>query len=113
MEEIVYWFWLCGLSGVTYKQRRTLIHIFESPKAVFKADAQKLNALTFLGDTAKSVLINHRNEKDIQTEYERFIKQGYRFVSENSKDYPQRLKTLYDCPLGLYYAGKLDRKSVV
>lgn len=111
MEEMLYWFWLCGLSGVSHKQRRTLIQLFESPEAVFKADAQKINELVFLNDTAKSALVNHRNEKHIETEYAHFVKQGYRFVSERSKAYPKRLKTLYDCPLGLYYVGKLPEDS--
>lgn len=107
MEEILYWFWLCGLSGLSYKQRRTLLQMFESPKTIFKADTQKINALTFLSDTAKAAIIDYRNEKHIETEYKHFIKQGYQFVTENSKEYPRRLKTLYDSPIGLYYAGKL------
>ena len=107
MEEILYWFWLCGLYAIGNKTRKALLQIFETPEAVFKANPQKLEGLKFLNASAKKALLRTRNDKQLKAAYAHYQKSGYRFVYEGSRDYPKRLKSLFDRPAGLYYAGRL------
>ena len=107
MEEAFYWFWLCGISVLGNKHRKALIQMFDTPRAVFELDIQKLEQVPFLNDVAKKTIIKTRNPWSVEAAYTDFVKAGYHFTYEAADDYPDRLKPLPDSPMGLYYAGRL------
>lgn len=107
MEEAFYWFWLCGISVLGNKHRKALIQMFDTPRAVFELDIQKLEQVPFLNDVAKKTIIKTRNPWSVEAAYTDFVKAGYHFTYEAADDYPDRLKPLPDSPVGLYYVGRL------
>ena len=48
MEDKLYWYWLCNLSGIGNKRIKRLLDVFKSPKAVFYAAPEALHGCTGL-----------------------------------------------------------------
>lgn len=53
-----------------------------------------------------------KKEWDLDREWEKLIAAGISFVSLEQKNYPKRLRNIYDPPYGLYYIGELPPDEV-
>ena len=67
MEE--YWYWICGIKGIYRNQISRLTDYFGDPRHLFFAREKEINGLVFLNETEKKVLIQAKNNTDIDKEY--------------------------------------------
>ncbi len=92
--------------GATTAMR--LLSKFGTPEAIFSASKAELMSVERVGEkVANSVLENAKN-LDIQKIRANIADVGASFIPINSNEYPQKLKTLSDSPVGLYSIGKTD-----
>lgn len=109
MEE--YWYWICGIKGIYRNQISRLKDYFGDPRHLFFAREKEINGLVFLNETEKKVLIQAKNNTDIDKEYHNRRKKGIDFISIGHPAYPERLKKIPDPPFGLFLKGKLPREE--
>lgn len=110
--EKLYQVALTMVEGVGSIMFRQLINNFGSAENVFKAKTDKLLKTPGVGKQIAEGLKN----KNLFTEAEKLLneveKQQVKLFFSTDKDYPSRLKSLYDAPSILYYKGKADINSV-
>ena len=115
MSALKYWIWLSSLSGIGPVIAARLLSRFGTPEKVFRAgageymyiegikaaDIEKLKAKN--ADAANRILASCAGS-------------GYRIITFQDAEYPDRLRNIYDPPLVLYVRGNLpaiDEEAVV
>jgi DNA processing protein len=103
--EKIYQVALSNVEGVGSVFFRQLISHCGSAESVFKAKTDKLLKIPGVG----RVVIEGLKNKELISDAEKTIinaeKQGAQLLFSTDKNYPSRLKPLYDAPAVLYYKG--------
>lgn len=103
--EKIYQIALSNVDGVGSVFFRQLISYCGSAENVFKAKTDKLLKISGVG----RVVIEGLKKKDLLSDAEKILKesekQGVQLFFSTDKNYPSRLKPLYDAPAVLYYKG--------
>ncbi len=103
--EKIYQIALSNVDGVGSVFFRQLISYCGSAENVFKAKTDKLLKVPGVGKT----VIEGLKKKDLLPDAEKTLKeaekQGVQLFFSTDKNYPSRLKPLYDAPAVLYYKG--------
>lgn len=99
-----YWLWLTLRSGIGEKTRRKLLDLYGTPEAVYRQrEYSKVSGLT--GRGLKSLM-----DKDLsgaQKVLTDCAEKGVSILTLSDRNYPSRLKNIFDPPLVLYYRGTL------
>ncbi len=92
-----------GIGSVFFRQ---LINYCGSAEEVFKANDKKLLQIPNIGNTIIASLKSKKNLQNAENILQKAEKQGVTLLFSTDKNYPQRLKSLYDAPAILYFKGK-------
>jgi len=115
MSALKYWVWLSSLGGVGPVTALQLLRHFETPEKIFLASADEYRDI----DGIRSADISALSRKDIESANKILSScsaMGYRIVTLQDAEYPDRLRNIYDPPVTLYIKGSLpvvDDEAVV
>jgi DNA processing protein len=115
MASVKYWIWLSSAAGVGPLTARKLLDGFGTPERVYYAHAEDYEQTMKL----KASELRGLENKDLapsESALEICGKKGYRVMTIQDADYPERLKNIYDPPIVLYVRGHLpdiDEEAVV
>lgn len=102
-----YWIALNFILSENPSTARVVTRHFPSPEEVFRSSKKDLQALGLevkIADALTSQTLLDRADR----ERDRLEKTGFSIITLKDKDYPQQLREIFDPPLVLYYAGKMD-----
>lgn len=114
MKDIEYWIWLSRIEGLNPKFLNDLLEKYKSPKIIWEKTKEEL-----IEDGIKEIYV-----KEITNEFYRqglnrylnYMKQNnIELITIEDKEYPDKLKLIYDPPIVLYIKGNkkiLNEKSV-
>lgn len=111
MDYKQYWFWLQNIPGIGRKKTVALLQHFQSPEEIYRATHKALGEVNGLGSRDIEQIISSREEKRIQKAYEKLENRGIHYIISLEKEFPSKLRYIYDAPLSLYYRGKLPDDS--
>ncbi len=120
--ERFYAFWLCSLPGIYPHHIQVLLKKFGTCKEIFYAERKTLEHAiqrkapepdgNFKGSLLAEKILENKNIKTIQNDYEAMTKKGIHFVYREEADFPEKLKNIPDAPFGLFYKGKLPSATL-
>jgi DNA processing protein len=90
---------------------RQLISYCGAPEKVFFANKRKLLAVPGIGPITANTIINHTVISKAEELLQKCQRHDIQVLHCSDKDYPDRLKQLYDAPNILYYKGNHDLNS--
>ena len=99
--------WLCSIPGLYWNMHAKLIEIFGSSEGVFEASGEELDRLEKEGLKWIGKVRSCRNERFIRSFEDELARKKIRFISASEKGFPPLLSQIKDCPLGLFYKGRL------
>lgn len=102
-----YWYWLCGMTELGQKKKEAVLSYFVSPEAAFRENVQAYSQIKALNEKDIDRIIRSRNEKTVRNGYAKLAEKGIYFVTIEEDEYPDKLRNIYEAPLGLFYKGKL------
>lgn len=114
MKDIEYWIWLSRIEGLKPKFLNDLLEKYKSPKIIWEKTKEEL-----IENGIKEIYV-----KEITNEFYRqglnrylnYMKQNnIELITIEDKEYPDKLKLIYDPPIVLYIKGNkkiLNEKSV-
>ncbi len=114
-EKEYYWYWICNIAGVGSLKIRKLLNIFDTPERIYKCSENTLRLTGVLKEKDIQSIIESKKDSDIYKEFITLKNKNIRFLSCKDSEYPQRLKNIYDAPIGLFSKGNLiknDKPSV-
>lgn len=114
MNEIVYQHWYLSNEDISYGKKVRLLEYFYDSYNIYHARKEELMNSELLDEKTVDAFIEKRAKYDLQKEYEDFTHSPFFFTTVEDKDFPEKLKNIYDVPYGFYYTGKLPsfQKSV-
>ena len=119
MTKDEYNFWLANINNIGIKKIGLLLQVFSSAEAIFYASRDEFDsfkeeicpATLRFSDKDIDSLCNSRNEEMIRENYAKLKQKGIYFVSKENECYPDKLRSIYDAPFGLYVKGRLPKKE--
>jgi len=106
MSSLKYWVWLSSLSGLGLKTAGRFLMHFDSPEGIFNASDNDLLNVKIPGNRSK-LIPNRKAIEDVDKILKKCVEKQYKIITLNDKEYPERLKNIYDPPLVFYVNGKL------
>lgn len=110
MNRDHYWYWFTNVNGLGRKTQHDMLDVFISPEEIYYADVEDVKPF-FPRETVFQSFILSKDEKNIIRNYDNMAKKGVRFVHPETEDYPERLQTIPDKPLGLYLKGTFPEQT--
>ena len=107
MATLKYWLWLTTRTGLGTLTAARVLETFGTPEAAYFADAGEYDLVEALSATAKKSFLEKdlAGAEQILADCDRL---GYRILTLQDAEYPNRLKNIPDPPLVLYLRGKLQ-----
>ena len=102
----VHWLWLSRISKITPLQKRKLLELFGDPEDIYNADDRALSRITFLSAQQLELLAD-KNLTEVYRLADYCERKGIGYITLHDSHYPPRLRAIADCPLVLYYKGRL------
>lgn len=109
---LLYWIWFAQLKKLTCAQKQMLLQYFRDPEELYHSDR---SALAKAEDITEDMLdaLEARSLEEAQQILSDCTNKGIRIVTLRDKDYPERLKNIYDPPMVLYCKGNLPNWETV
>lgn len=105
------WYWISKNEGIGHKTIVMLLDAFHSIEGVYHAKQKELLKLNLKEDVI-AYLDKKYEVEELENEYDYMKKRGIHFICIEDKEYPERLKKLYDAPWFLYYRGELPKDNL-
>lgn len=120
ITEKEYRYWLCNIPGFGARKIAELIRIFGSAEAVWQSDEADITEVMMLTESGRRLFRNSdveqickfksNLERSVES-YHKLKEKDIRFITPQDTLYPERLRTLYDMPQGLYVKGRIPEKE--
>jgi len=107
-QDLLYLISLTQVPQVGSIHARTLLQHFGSAEQIFKSSIHALEKIEGIGKIRARSIKSFRDFALAENEITFLLRYGIRALSLQDADYPQRLLTVYDAPVLLYYKGNAD-----
>ena len=115
-DELKYWLWFLKLKKITRSKKEELLNKFKEPKCIYNLPKEELckedNKLS--KDIIEEIL-NNKNRNNLE-EYIKYMKKNQiQIITMFDKEYPEKLKVIYDKPIALFYRGNISllKKDII
>ncbi|MDF2820736.1 MAG: protecting protein DprA [Clostridiales bacterium] len=105
IEREGYWYWFNNIDGIGRKKQQILLDYFEDVEEIWKVSEDSLKEIKALSSNDVASFVDSRNAEKIKKDFEMLKKWKVEFLSIENKNYPTKLKNIYDYPYGIYYSG--------
>lgn len=102
-----YWVWLSNINNLKLNIIYKLLERYKEPEKIWYLDKKDLENLDINKEDINKILdINYKRNIDNIMFY--INKNNIKIISINDKEYPERLKRIYDPPIVIYAYGNLN-----
>ncbi len=110
--------WLTEIKGIGIKKRKKLLEYFKEPYDILSCNIKEFENIEGISrKDIESIAIARKKEyieSNVIKQLEQLEGGNIRYVNYYSEEYPDRLRNIYDYPMGLYVRGRLpDNKTPV
>ena len=106
-DEELYWLALLMLPGLGTRKAGSLIQIFRTPQAVFRASRSELEAAGLPAAVAQSI-VSGCSFEDAVTQQQKTLETQTEVIPITDSRYPPLLKAIFDPPTVLFARGRVE-----
>ncbi len=100
-----YWIWLSRIEGLGPIKIKQLLEIYQTPENIWKLSKKELMKIKGIGEKIANKIVDATYRENLE-KYAKYMKKyDIGMITILDKDYPERLKHIYDAPMILYYKG--------
>lgn len=107
MEDAKYWIWFSRLENLTPKNLLELLIKFENPKNIFNKTKEELVKSGIKEKEAISI-VDEKNKNNLDKYLQYMQRNQIEILTIYDKEYPKKLKEIYDPPAVLYIKGNKE-----
>ncbi len=101
------WIWFANLKGLITRKKNELLHFFNTPAEIFKADGIALAKTGILSRENVAAILAKEPRKAVDETMEKLDMLHIDVITLADEQYPDMLKNICDPPVCLYTKGKL------
>lgn len=105
MADLASWLTLARVPGVGASRFHALLRRFGSPSAALSASVDELTAIEGLGPQTARAIRTSRDQAFVERQLRLLARHNARIVTFRDRDYPERLRDIYDPPPLLFVSG--------
>lgn len=107
------WFWMCSRPWLGVRSIDKLLGYFKTAKNIYYGRNSQYTEVKSLSENIRKRLeqCEEKDETLLRRDMSRLEKSGGRFVCRIDREYPEKLRHIYDAPAGLFYYGDLPEKK--
>ena len=107
-ENMKYWIWLSRIENIKSIQKEILLEKYKYPENIWKLNENELGKIKELDKRCVKEILN-KNYRENLEKYDRYLKENnIKLITIFDKNYPQKLKNIYDKPIVLFAKGNLN-----
>ncbi len=110
-----YEYWMATLYKIDSNRRRQACALAGGARAIFQSPPERLKRLHLFTDEEVLYICENRKSFDLQSRWKELEVKKILFLPFSHKDYPEKLRQIYDPPFALYVKGRVpdpQKKSV-
>ncbi len=111
MEKREYWYWFVGLNGIRREKLMMLLEEFGEPERIYKASSLRIESIPWLEWEDIKVIAGKEWRNTAGKELEMLKQKEIGFISPGEEEYPEKLRHIYNYPMGLYQKGRLPKEG--
>ncbi|MBQ9314173.1 MAG: DNA-processing protein DprA [Clostridia bacterium] len=102
-----YWIWLATVKGIGTVKKKALLERFKTPEKIYKAKKEELLQVEGITEKCMNDIENSKNIELIK-KYEAYMeKNKIKIINIVDKEYPEKLRQIYDPPITLFCIGDI------
>ena len=113
--EKKYWIWFSLIPNLGSIKKQELLKIYENPERIFFLKENELLKVKGIGENTVKSILDKNIRNNIYKHIDYMSKNNIDIISIIDKEYPNKLKQIYDFPISLYIKGNkecLNNKSI-
>lgn len=111
MDYNKYWVWFSRINILNCLQKERLIEKFETPENIWKLSKIELQEKTDLSECEIDEILKKEYREDLEKYVDYMQKNDIKMITILDKNYPLKLKHIYDKPVILFARGNIDLLS--
>lgn len=115
LQDKKYWIWLSLIRGIGNKKKQMLLERYETPERIYNLNSKEVTNIKELTKEAINNILDKNIRNKIENHIEYIQKNNIKLITIKDKEYPAKLKNIYDPPIVLYIKGDiniLDNRSI-
>lgn len=108
LESKKYWVWFSLLRTLGIKKKEKLLEIYRDPLNIYHASEKELLKIKGIGEKSIKNIIDKKIKETVDKHIDYMEKNNIDIINIIDKDYPEKLKKIYDPPLSIYIKGKKE-----
>jgi len=105
MEDLKYWIWFSRIEKLGSIKKQKLLAKFNNPKEIWNLKKVDLLTVEGIGEKIANEILKKEYKYDLDIIEEKLKRENIKLININSKEYPQKLKQIYDKPISIYVKG--------
>lgn len=106
-----YEYWFAKIQGINLRKKIRLRQCMKTAEAIYYIEETQLKKTEFLNEREQNKILQAKQQKDLEKEYEKLCEKGIRFIPYFADEYPKKLKGISDYPYALYVKGSLPDEN--
>lgn len=102
-------YWFAAIPGLGTKDKLRLLQTFGTEEALYHALKAEPECVEALEPRLRAVLLEAQKDEDWKRSYEELKQRRIKLVCITHREYPEKLKRIYDPPYCLYVKGSLPQ----
>ena len=103
-----YWIWFSRIEKLTCLQKETLLEKFKSPEKIWMLNKQELMTYKELDEDCVDDILNKKYRDNLEKYIEYMDKNNIYMITLHDKEYPNKLRNIYDKPVILFAKGNIE-----
>lgn len=109
MTKREYWYWLCHIDGFGSIRIKRLLDCFKEPEAIYLASEWEMEKSGILSERLLAAWKRAKRDRNkIIYGMEKLEERKVTFLTIEDQQYPNKLKEIYDPPIGVYVKGSMN-----
>jgi DNA processing protein len=103
-----YWVWFSRLCKIDVKTKNKLLEKYKTPEKIWNLSKKDLERNTFLNQEKIEYILNQDYRMNLKKYIEYMEENQIHLITIKDKEYPYKLKEIYDSPIAIFTKGNKD-----
>lgn len=103
-----YWIWFSRLNKIGAKTQNNLLEKYKTPEKIWNLSKEELQKNNYLDGEKINIILDNKYRENLHLYEDVMKKKTIKMITIHDKEYPCKLRNIYDPPVVLYVVGNLE-----